>query len=301
VLFHPGLSRPSCSLEACGRNQSGGFSTGFVTLFAPPVVQGKDISCKPIVDSYDPNDKAVTPQGTTADHLTPPGNELEFVIRFQNMGSDTAYTVVVVDTLSDHLDLTSLHLGISSHPCSMTLSGKGKPVLTWTFNKINLPTKSENEPASQGFVSFRIRSKSSLPEGTLITNYADIYFDYNDLVRTNTTYNTLSTFLPARLGSLAVVVEQPLSVEVTEGEGGHLLAYPNPVRDVLRVKATGVTAGEGVLTLYNLLGRPVLEQKVVMVKNKLETQLSVAHLPKGVYLLQLSSQHQRRRVKLLIE
>ena len=57
---------------------------------------------------------------------------------------------------------------------------------------VNLtPSKTKtgkSQEASNGFVSFSIRPKTSAPVGTRLENFADIYFDFNDPIRTNTTY-----------------------------------------------------------------------------------------------------------------
>jgi hypothetical protein len=94
------------------------------------------------------------------------------VIRFQNTGTDVAYKVVVVDTLSADLDVSTLQLGSVSHPYKMQVSGKGRPVLTFTFNNILLPDSNANEPASHGYIQFSIKPKAGLPEKTRIENYA---------------------------------------------------------------------------------------------------------------------------------
>lgn len=44
---------------------------------------------------------------------------------------------------------------------------------------------------SNGFVAYTIQLKSNLPAGTQITNNADIYFDFNAPIETNTTLNTI--------------------------------------------------------------------------------------------------------------
>jgi hypothetical protein len=189
---HPRKNQSSVTLEACGTNASGQVSQGFVNKFPHDDTEPEvDIECLPITDSYDPNDKAVTPEGVTDGHYTPTRSWLDYVIRFQNTGTDVAYKVVVTDTLSEHLDLATLQVGAASHACKVAVSGKGRPVLTFTFNNIMLPDSNANEPKSHGYIQFSIKPKAGLPEKARIENYADIFFDYNEPVRTNTTLNTL--------------------------------------------------------------------------------------------------------------
>jgi hypothetical protein len=75
-------------------------------------------------------------------------------------------------------------LGGSSHPYCWELTGNG--VLIIEFPGIVLPDSNINETRSHGFVSFRIRPKSSILPLQFIENTAAIYFDFNAPVITNT-------------------------------------------------------------------------------------------------------------------
>ncbi|MBC5774756.1 IPT/TIG domain-containing protein [Pontibacter sp. KCTC 32443] len=173
------------------------FSAGFVNAL-PPDDEEPEVAeeCLPIIDSFDPNDKQVVPTGLTEEKYTPTGAELKYKIRFQNTGTDVAYRVVVVDTLSEHLDLSTLQIGSASHAYRFDVSGKGKPVLTWTFDNIMLPDSNSNEPGSHGYIQFSIKPKTDLPEKTAVENFADIFFDYNSPVRTNLTVNRIYDMPP---------------------------------------------------------------------------------------------------------
>ena len=129
--------------------------------------------------SFDPNDKQVSPESRR------PGVEgdLTYTIRFQNTGTDTAFYVAVRDTLSPLLDLSTLHGFASTHNAEYKLTGR---VLEARFPFINLADSNRNEPASHGQFSFKIRPVAGLALGQQIKNKADIYFDYNAPVQTNT-------------------------------------------------------------------------------------------------------------------
>ncbi|MBJ6118347.1 IPT/TIG domain-containing protein [Pontibacter sp. BT310] len=183
----------SATIEGC---QAGGsntpISTGFVNAL-PPDEEEAEVAeeCLLITDSFDPNDKQVTPTGLTSENYTPTGVALTYKIRFQNTGTDVAYRVVVVDTLSQNLDISTLQMGSASHNYRFDVSGKGSPVLTWTFDNILLPDSNSNEPGSHGYIQFSIKPKADLPGKTLVENFADIFFDYNSPVRTNITANRI--------------------------------------------------------------------------------------------------------------
>ncbi|MCJ8167316.1 IPT/TIG domain-containing protein [Pontibacter sp. E15-1] len=188
----------SATLEACRvATNTVAFSTGFVNAL-PPDDEEAEVAeeCLQIIDSFDPNDKQVTPVGLTEARYTPTGAALKYKIRFQNTGTDVAYRVVVVDTLSEHLDLSTLQVGAASHTYRLDVSGKGKPVLTWTFDNIMLPDSTANEPGSHGYIQFSIKPKTGLPEKTAVENLADIFFDFNSPVRTNNTLNRIYDMPP---------------------------------------------------------------------------------------------------------
>jgi uncharacterized repeat protein (TIGR01451 family) len=214
---HPTKKSTSVSMEGCGTNANGKVSLGFVAqLPADDAEPEVDVECLPITDSFDPNDKLVLPAGLFTQHLTAFGQVLEYTVRFQNTGNDYAYKVVVTDTLSENLDMSSLRLAGASHPYKFTVVGKGRPVLTWTFDNINLPDSARDQAGSNGFVKFTVLPLGNLPEGTRIENFGDIFFDYNPPVRTNTVFNTLGvlpTEAPAGDADLVTICRpnQPVS------------------------------------------------------------------------------------------
>lgn len=135
-----------------------------------------------IIGSYDPNDKLVTPANVITENT-----ELEFTIRFQNTGNDTAYRVAIYDTISQNFDKNSIQIISSSHEVS--LESHLKNAIAFVFDDINLVDSLHNEPESHGFVKYRIKPKLELPEGTDFYNQAYIYFDQNPPVITNKTHN----------------------------------------------------------------------------------------------------------------
>jgi uncharacterized repeat protein (TIGR01451 family) len=139
-----------------------------------------------VVGSSDPNEKLVTPEDGILRTDT-----LRYQLNFQNVGTDTAFNIVVRDTLDSNLDITTTESVASSHPSVFTIAGRE---LSWTFANINLPDSTTSEPKSHGFVSFRVRPRSDVAYGTDIQNRAGIYFDFNPPVITNTVLNWI--FLP---------------------------------------------------------------------------------------------------------
>jgi uncharacterized repeat protein (TIGR01451 family) len=142
------------------------------------------------VGSYDPNDKRVSPEGKIPTVDARAEKPFTYTIRFQNTGTASAITVKVLDTLSQRLNVGSFEMLSSSHAYTYTLSGKG--IVEWTFDNINLPDSTHNEPESHGFIQYRVKPNSTLAEGDTILNRSFIYFDYNAPIETNTTLNRIS-------------------------------------------------------------------------------------------------------------
>jgi uncharacterized repeat protein (TIGR01451 family) len=178
------------AIEGCGTNSGGSFSLGFVTQF--PLDEQSlaiDVDCQENIGSFDPNDKTGYPKGFCAAHYIRADQDIEYKIRFQNTGTDTAFNIIIIDTLSNFLSPASVRPGSSSHPYEFELLGEG--VVKFSFPSAMLPDSNINEPASHGFVKFTVSPQPNIPMGAVIENYAAIYFDFNDPVYTNTYRHTV--------------------------------------------------------------------------------------------------------------
>jgi uncharacterized repeat protein (TIGR01451 family) len=267
--YHPGLSYPALSLEGCTTGSS--FTTGFVTQFQTDDADAfVDIDCRENTGSYDPNDKQGFPKGYGAQHYIRPGTPLEYQIQFQNTGNDTAFTVRIVDTLSAWLDPATFRAGSSSHPYSWDLSGNGN--LTFLFQNILLPDSNVNEAASHGFVKFTIQHRSDAPLETVIKNTANIYFDFNDAIVTNTTSH--------RLGENFVTVGlwQPQRPEYA------VLVSPNPFAETAILEVKGLRQNSPLhLQVFDLQGKLQMELDT----ESSAFQLRRGNLSTGTYLFRI--------------
>lgn len=148
----------------------------------------------PITGSWDPNDKQENHQGILRRNVFESGQYLTYRIRFQNTGTDTAFKVVIRDTLSSDLDWQSLQMVAASHSYKFDITDSNK--LAWTFKNILLPDSNVNEPASHGYIVYRIMPRSVIQVGDTISNRASIYFDFNQPVHTNTQETVLLPVFP---------------------------------------------------------------------------------------------------------
>jgi hypothetical protein len=247
VPNHPYPGSVAVAVEGCnGLNM-----TGLVNLFCMenpnPFIS---VDCQENIGSFDPNDKSAAPLGYGEHHLIERNTDIEYLIRFQNTGTDTAFKVVILDTLSAYLDPVSLRPGIGSHPFSFEMLDE--KTLRFTFNGILLPDSTTNEPASHGFVKFSAKQLPGISLGTLIENSAAIYFDFNEPIITNTVFHTIGeNFIEVTNDA----VERPSAY-------GELLVYPNPSSGHAIFDIPGATLEDGTFVLRDHQGRLIKTERI---------------------------------------
>ena len=142
-------------------------------------VTATDSTAARIKGSFDPNDKSATSSLSTSQVAN--GGYIYYTIRFQNTGTDTAFNIVISDSLSSQLQPSTLQVINTSHPARVTVNGNK---VYCEFLNIHLPDSNINQLTSHGYVTFRIKPQSSVTVGSVIPNKAAIYFDYNTPVIT---------------------------------------------------------------------------------------------------------------------
>lgn len=231
-----------------------------------------------VIGSFDPNFKEVSPKGTGPQgYITSKDSILSYVIHFQNEGTYFAQNISVVDSLDANLDWTTLRPGYSDHRYTATVSERG--VLTFKFANINLPWKSTyGDLMSSGMVSYTIKRKRNLAQGSQIENTAAIYFDYNAPVITNTTLNTLK--------------DQSVSVKEIEksGEDGIIL-YPNPATNVFHVSLEAANeSGRAQVSVLDISGKVLTTKEFSLLKGTNILEENVSALTAGIYFIQVRHQ-----------
>jgi len=278
---HPGYSHPSETIEACGTNASGNFSIGQVNqLPMDDEDVNVEIDCMEIRDSYDPNYKDNSPLGVGTDHLILPNTLLDYVLHFQNTGSDTAYKVVIIDTLSEYFDITTLEPGVSSHPYTLSMVGGNNFILKFTFDNIFLVDSFTNEPLSHGFVKFKIAPKVNTLLGTIINNSCDIYFDYNLPVKTNTAFVTLD-------------INSTLSLENKSISNGEITIYPNPTAGKFQVQSLNDQIEQ--IEVYNFLG----EKLKILNLYESTVVIDLSNFSDGIYFIHCNTNNGSQILKLI--
>jgi hypothetical protein len=212
--------------------------------------------------SCDPNAIEVTPPG-----CFDTANSFQFTVHFENTGNDTAHHVYILDTLSDFLDPNSMNLVMSSAEVMNIYhyTEAGHNIVKFDFPNIKLLDSSWHGLNDGAFI-YTISRKPGLPVGSSIFSRVGIYFDYNDVVMTNTVQNQKGC---------------PITSVRTLGTTHSILLYPNPATDELTI-----TVDPGAftsVTITNTMGQHVRQQTVAGA----QTKVSVQALTAGVYYVTL--------------
>lgn len=211
-----------------------------------------------IVNSFDPNDITVHEGEEIYQHQAE--GYLTYTIRFQNTGTAEAVNVRLENTLDELLDWATFEPVASSHVNTVI---RTDDQLEFKFDNINLPDDKANEPGSHGYVTYRIKPKSTFGVGNTVFNTAEIYFDFNPAIVTNTAKTTVIEMLGVKENQLAVA-----------------RLYPNPVQDQLHI---AVQQGDlQTVNVYDLNGRLCITSTDAHIVN---TQALVA----GMYFVKVTT------------
>ena len=212
-----------------------------------------------VVGSFDPNDKTCIEGATiTADKV---GEYVHYLIRFENTGTANAENIVVKDIIdTTKYDISSLVPLSGSAPFTTRISNVNK--LEFIFQNINLPFDDAN---NDGYIMFKIKTKPSLVVGDTFSNTANIYFDYNAPIVTNTA-TTAITALSAQdfdFGSVFSVL-------------------PVPAKNVLTITSKQDVIMSSV-NIYNTLGQ------LIQVNANPNESIDVSGLKTGSYFIRIIS------------
>ena len=211
-----------------------------------------------VVNSYDPNDKTCL-EGETIDPDMI-GKYVHYMIRFENTGTFAAQNIVVKDIIdTTKFDILTLQMTDTSHSCVTKISDNNK--VEFIFENINLPF---DNATNDGYVVFKIKTKPNLVIGNTISNSANIYFDYNFPIVTNTATSTFQT----PLQNDTFVFDNYFSI------------YPNPADNILNISSKLSTEISS-LSIYNVLGQ------LVQTNTKPSKSIDVSDLKTGNYILKV--------------
>ncbi|RDK88685.1 DUF7619 domain-containing protein [Marinirhabdus gelatinilytica] len=213
-----------------------------------------------VVGSFDPNDITCL-QGET---ITPQevDSYMYYLIRFENTGNFPAEDVVVVDEIdTDLFQLESLKPVNASHDFVTQITDN---TVEFIFEDINLPF---NDADNDGFVLFKIKTVPTLELGDSFSNSAEIFFDFNEAIVTNTYVTTIEK----PLGTAENTFSETISI------------YPNPSEDMLYINDPKETVQA--YKIYSILGQTVLESGT----KKVQYDVDISILKAGNYFIEFET------------
>mgnify|MGYP001203944368 CR=1 FL=1 len=244
---HPGNSYPTIAIEGC--TTTGNYSTGYVTQLQED--ENDPFVSIDVQESISPTDYIFLrgyPKGYVKDgkNLIPANTDIEYHIYFKNAGTDTVTRLVIRDTLSPSLDLSTVVAGSSSHAYDFEVYNNG--VLKFTFDEILLPP--DGGAASQGFVKFKVSQKPDNPAGTIIPNSATVFLGYDVPYQTDTYIHEVGG---KNLLDFIVITD----VNEPEIPGVKINAYPNPFVSAIQFEVEGMQFKNLTISVFDINGQLV--------------------------------------------
>ncbi len=236
--------------------------------------------CFAVQASFDPNDKEVDPISDIDIH----GNKwLTYTIHFQNTGTASAENIYLLDTLDANLDLSTFQLLAYSHQPTVQILDGG--IARFNFPNINLADSNSNEPASHGYVQYKIKLKNSVIAGMHLRNTAYIYFDFNSPVATNTVVSNVMD-----LSGINSLYKSEDAINI----------YPNPTTGEFNLSFANHIGEKAALKIYNLLGENIFEKQFI-VSSSLKINHAEINFHKGIYVVEVAMGNYSEKKKLIVE
>ena len=212
-----------------------------------------------VVNSFDPNDKTCLEGEIIEPSMV--GEYVHYVIRFENTGTYPAENIVVKDMIdTSKFDISTLVPLHGSHEFYTRIKDNK---VEFIFENINLDF---DDATNDGYVAFKIKTKPTLTVGQSFSNNANIYFDYNFPITTNTYTTTIQA-----LANPSFAFEN------------EFVLYPNPASSTLSIQAKNQMTIQSV-EVYNLIG-----QLVIAVPNATQI-IDVTSLETGTYFIKVNTE-----------
>ncbi|WP_405351666.1 T9SS type A sorting domain-containing protein [Nonlabens sp. Asnod3-H03] len=249
--------------------------TGTVTGTGTDIMPADNVMVfdQTVVNSYDPNDKTCL-EGETIDPAYV-GEYVHYMIRFENTGTASAVNIVVKDEIDlTQFDISTLiPLGGSHDYYTRIREGN---IVEFIHENINLDF---NDATNDGYVLFKIKTLSSLTAGDTFDNTAEIFFDFNFPIITNT--ETVTVMSTASVG---------------ESTDSSIKVYPNPAKSFINLSASNSLES---VTIMDINGRTLSQTNFT--GNSTDQRVSIENLSSGIYFVTIQSDLGQKVEKLVVE
>lgn len=288
----PYTSFPSASIEACYNDDVNEISRGFISQYPEddfePFIA---IDCRESLPALEPNALMAFPKGYGESHYITRATEIEYVLTFQNTGTDTVQQVILKDFISPDLDLTTIQFGASSHPYQFSV--KTPNVIEFTFDDINLSPQSINEMASHGFLTFKISQQAFNPLNTLISNHAAVSFDGAPNLLLNPVFH--------RVQEKFIRTTKPLPANPKKDRLGFFQSkthnvYPNPASEFVFIEVFSSKEALKTIDVFDVHGQRVA---TYLMPNS-PFAISTSAFQKGIYFYCIKMEEEEIRGKFVL-
>ena len=223
-----------------------------------------------VVNSYDPNDISVHEGPFITEEQA--DDYLHYTIRFQNSGTAPAVNVRLENSLEPNLDWSTFMPLAASHTYLTQRDGGN---LTFRFNNIMLPAEQDDEPGSHGWITYKVKPAPGFAIGDIISNTANIFFDFNEAIVTNT------------------VTTQIQQLSVADHDLASIKLYPNPAAEMAFFSGF---SGSLQVQVYNVQGKRIKSE--ILLENQ---PFDVSNIEAGMYFVKISGEGKMITRKLIVK
>ncbi|MEX1193328.1 MAG: T9SS type A sorting domain-containing protein [Brumimicrobium sp.] len=229
----------------------------------------------PVVNSYDPNKKEVSPS-----EVEPYFNDpLTYIVYFQNTGNAPAINIRLEDVLDPKLNLNTFQFIASSHYQTYSIDYDTRK-LTILFPEIFLVDSTTSFDESIGYFKFKINPNSNISGGSAIDNFVNIFFDFNAPITTNIATCNYKSY--ASIQNEQFINEKKIKL------------YPNPANKTIIIEAEEEIKH---VAIYSIQGKLVKSTGVTSNKE----YVNVNDIPSGIYLVHVMFKDKREVVRFVKE
>jgi hypothetical protein len=239
-----------------------------------PLPKNNGKECRINVGSFDPNDKAIFVNGYKDVLYQSKEDKIEYLVRFQNTGTDTAFNVRIEDVISPVFDIHTLRPVVASHEFEWEIQPGRKLVIY--FPNIQLVDSFTNEPGSNGFVKFDMALDSTIQLGYTLQNEAAIFFDFNEPIITN-----------------KVVTLYDFPDKTKDVIRRTIFAVPNPTNATVEIKGDFTAQQSCLIRLYDIYGRLIFSET----GNTSDITVDLGYVRPGLYVIEVKTKAYRYTCK----
>jgi len=249
------------------------------TIFADAVDADSSNNVYTLCDSIKIDLPIQYKSGTTDSIYLETGKPISYIINFKNNTADTIRYLMIVDTITPLLDMSSFQLLYQSLPFTAQVNTGNVLVFSAPFIQLL--------PGESGSVQFALTPSGMMAPGTVIYNNAVIVMDSLNITQSNQVPMAARPAPPA---------------DTTNGIHGNppiqnlnMVVYPNPAQNSINVSISGDYGQNGRFILTDASGKILKKQNATKPINT----ISIKELSAGMYILSYHDSKWNRSIKVV--